>query len=583
MRRVRLAQNAIGLPMWRLKALLWVSMLVIVLLVGKLFYVQVAQSHLLGAKARAEHLLARQLDPPRGKIYDRNGVVLASDRNLYRLYADPSAMRERGIDPEYVARKLSPIVHVPERDIVQDLSAQGQWVSIATRLTPDQKDAIARLDIYGLGLDPSPARVYPNGTLAAQVLGFTNFDGVGSYGLEGYYNSYLTGKPGEILGQRDANGNWIALGPRQVTPPEPGADLHLTLDSTIQYYAEQVLDDTVREQHATGGSIIVMDPKTGAILAMASAPTYDPNQFYKYTNASVFVNPAISGIYEPGSTFKIVTMAAGLSEGVITPYTWFNDPGYLNVYGQTIYNWDRQPHPHETMIQVLEHSANVGAAWVAQRVGKDAFYRHLQDFGFGQKTGIDLQGEEDGMLILPSNKDWAPINLLTNAYGQGIGVTPLQLITAEAAVTNGGLLMRPYVVSEITRDGKVIKKNHPVVVRRVMTPQVANTLKGMMATNAEYGEYEVSRVPGYTVGAKTGTASIATKYGYSDRWTVASFIGFSPVKDPRFIILVKIDKPQKSRWGSEVAAPAFRELAKKLYAYMGIPPDKPLVNGKPQP
>lgn len=581
MQRTRTLRGGSALPRWRMKMMLWVVALCTVILTSKLFYLQIIQSQFLGGKATAEHVLVRQLDPPRGIITDRNGVVMAENRPMYRLYADPMAMTERGVQIDYIASKLAPIVHQQAIDIQHKIedNSDRQWISISDTVTMNQVKAIEKLNFYGIGLEPTTQRVYPNGNLASQVLGFVNSEGQASYGVEGEYNAYLTGKPGEITAEQDLNGRWIAIGPHKITKPEKGADVQLTIDSTIQYYSQQLLEKTVKEQQATGGSIIVMNPNTGEILSMANYPNFDPNTYYK-AKPSTFTNPAISNQYEPGSTFKLITMATGLATGTITPYTSFNDPGYWNIYGMTIQNWNGMPHPNENMIQVLENSANIGAAWVAQHIGKDNFYRYLQDFGFGVPTGVDLPGESDGMLLLPSSDNWSPINLLVNAYGQGIAVTPLQLITAESTIANGGLLMRPYVVSKITRNGKVIKENKPTVVRRVLSPEVAKTIKSMAVTNGEYGEYEVSRVPGYTVGAKTGTASIPDGHGGFERYTIASFMGFSPAKDTKFIILIKIDKPKKSKWGADVAAPVFRQLAEKIYAYLGVPPDKPIINGK---
>jgi len=550
---------------------LWLAGFVAVVLVAKLFYLQVIQNQFLSGKAQQEHALVHTIAPPRGRIVDRSGRVLASNRNADRLYAEPKFIS----DPEAVARALAPIIRRPVREVEAKLTGDDPWVSLATRLTPAQSEAVRKLDLYAVGLEPSPARVYPSGALASHVLGFTNFENLGSYGVEGQYNRYLTGVPGRLTAEQDAAGNWLSVGPKHVIAPEPGADLELTIDSTMQYFVEDELKQVMKEQKASGGTIIVMQPKTGEILAMASAPTFSPGEFNKTLDASRYVNPAISSIYEPGSTFKIITMATGLAEGVITPDTRFNDRGYLNVYGYTIHNWDGRPHPKQSMTEVLMNSANVGAAYVSTKVGAEAYYRRLREFGLGSETGVDLQGETSGMLILPSSKDWSPINLYTNAYGQGIGVTPLQLITAEAAVANGGLLMRPYVVRRVVRDGKVIKENKPTVVRRVLEPKTAETLKGMMKTVVEKGEYQVARIPGYTIGGKTGTSSIATKQGYDPKLTIASFVGYSPVEDPQFIVLIKVDKPRKSPWGSEVAAPVFKRLAHRLYAYLNIPPDRP--------
>lgn len=575
-RAASVAGNGVpGLPQWRLKAMLWVAAAVALVLMGKLFYLQVLQNSFLGGKAQDAHLLERRLDPPRGAITDRNGVTLAANRSVYRLTANPSILSEEAA--EDAAAALAPIVKRPVKELEDKLLGDGQWVSLATRLTPEQsqkvRDKVKDLKLRGIGLEPSHARVYPNGSLASHVLGFSNYENVGAYGIEGEYDEYLRGEPGKMAAEKDPSGNWLAIARQQIVPPKSGAEVELTIDSTVQYFAEQELKRTVTEQSAKSGTIIVMRPRTGEVLGMASYPDFKPQEFSQAKDPSVFVNPAVSLLYEPGSTFKIITMATGLAEGVITPDTRINDRGYVNVYGQTIRNWDLRPHPNESMTEVLMNSANVGASYVSNKVGKDAFYRRLRQFGFGAPTGIDLQGETEGMLTLPSDRRWSPINLYTNGYGQGIGVTPIQLITAHAAVANGGLLMRPYVVSKVVRDGKVVRENKPTVVRRVLKPAVAETLKGMMQTVVEEGEYQVARLDGYTIGGKTGTSSIPKNGGFSE-YTIASFVGYSYVKDPQFIVLVKIDEPKKSKWGSEVAAPAFKNLARRLYAYLNMPPDK---------
>lgn len=575
MQRAKTLASVPGLPKWRMKVMLWVAAACMLVLVGRLFYIQVLQNTFLGGKAEDAHQFERAIAPARGQIVDRNGATLAANRNVYRVFAEPRNISARYVSE--IAEALAPLVGLPVGEIEAKLSGDEQWVSIASRLTLEQAEKVRKLDLYGIGLESSPARVYPSGALASHILGFANHENQGSYGVEGQYDKYLQGKPGKIAAEQDSSGNWLAVGQQQVVAPQDGAQVQLTIDSTIQYFAEQELKRTVKEQNAKGGTIIVMRPKTGEVLAMASAPDFKPEEFSTVKNGAVFVNPAVSQMYEPGSTFKIITMATGLAEGVVTPDTRIDDPGYLEVYGSTIHNWDGRAHPNESMTEVLMNSANVGAAYVSTRVGDEAFYRRLRNFGFGAPTGIDLQGEAEGMLITSSDPRWSPINLYTNGYGQGIGVTPIQLIAAEAAVANGGLLMRPYVVSSVQRDGEVVRETKPTVVRRVLEPEVAETLKGMMKTVVEEGEYQVARIPGYSIGGKTGTSSVPAKGGgYDPKLTIASFVGYSPVEDPQFIVLVKIDQPKKSPWGSEVAAPAFKNLARRLYAYMNIPPDKPV-------
>lgn len=562
-----------GLPGWRLKLVFWVAVGCAAVLVGRLFFLQVVQGSWLGAKARDAHQLTREITPSRGRITDRHGVTLAANRNADRLVAAPSMIRESEIDR--IALALAPIIRRPAEELRVRLSGDAQWVSLATRLTPEQSAQVRALGIKALGLEPTPIRVYPNGRLAAHALGFTNLEGDGKNGIEGEYDAYLRGKPGRIAAEQDPRGNWLAIANQHLTPPESGADIVTTIDSTVQYYAEQALRRALEEQKAKSGAIVVMRPRTGEVLAMASLPDYEPERYWDVRSAGVFTNPVVSHQYEPGSTMKVITMAAGLAEGVITPETRIDDRGYLRVGDTVIHNWDRQGHPNASITEVLIKSSNVGASYVSTRVGKDAFYRRLRDFGFGRPTGIDLEGEAEGALILPSDPRWAPVNLYTNSYGQGVAVTPIQLLTAQAAVANGGLLMRPYVVSKVIRDGTVIRENRPTVVRRVMPPQMAARLKGMLQAVVEEGSAKLARLPGYTVGGKTGTASVPDgKGGYEPERTIASFVGFTPVDDPEYIALVKLDHPRRSPWGSQVAPPAFRELARRLYAYLNVPPER---------
>jgi cell division protein FtsI/penicillin-binding protein 2 len=568
--RARRYGEGSGLPQWRVKALLWVLTGCGLILGSKLFYLQVVQNSFLGGKAKDAHSIRRDLTPPRGRITDRNGMTLAANRNADRLYGEP-----RNIDdPRAAAQALAPIIGKPADELEPKLTGDRGWVSLAQRLTPKQSEAVRALDLEGVGLEPTSARVYPNGSLASHVLGFANFDNVGSYGVEGKYDRYLRGEPGELRAERDSGGNWLAIGQQRITPPEDGADVELTLDAVIQHYIEEELRRVCQEQRAKGGSIVVMAPKTGEILGMASWPDFNPRAFNKPGASSHFANPAISHMYEPGSTFKIITMAAGLAEKAVTPNTRINDRGHVRAYGVTLHNWDSRPHPNESMTEVLMNSSNVGSSYVSNKVGKEAYYRRLQDFGFGAITGVDLQGETGGMLLLPSHKRWSPLNLYTNAYGQGIAVTPLQLVTAQSAVANGGLLMRPYVVRKVVRDGQVIKENKPTVLRRVLEPKVANTLKMMMKKVVEEGENQVARMPGYSIAGKTGTSSVAGPGGYRENATIASFVGYSPVEDPQFLMLIKVDEPQESPWGARVAAPAFKNLASRIYTYLNIAPEK---------
>jgi cell division protein FtsI (penicillin-binding protein 3) len=344
----------------------------------------------------------------------------------------------------------------------------------------------------------------------------------------------------------------------------------------VQRSAAAQLDKVISEQHAAGGTVIVMDVQTGAILAMASRPSFDPNAFSTF-DPSVYSNPAVNDLYEPGSTMKILTMAVGLSTGAITPKSVFYDsPGYLQIDGYKITNYLGESYGHESMSEILQHSSNLGAAWIAGQTGPDQFYSKLREFGIGTPTGIDLPGEEAGIVNWSDNPDWRPINLSTNAFGQGITVTPIQMLTAVAAVANGGKLMRPYVVKELRQGDQVIRTTEPQVVRQVVSPEVSKQVVGMMTDVVDNVSYPWVAVPGYSVGSKSGTAQIpAPGGGYEpDDQTIGSLIGIGPSDNPRFAVLVKIDRPKLDPLGGHIAGPPVRDILSDLFTLYGIPPTR---------
>jgi cell division protein FtsI/penicillin-binding protein 2 len=404
----------------------------------------------------------------------------------------------------------------------------------------------------------------------------------GAYGVEGAYNDDIGGKPGHVVAERDVHGNIITVGQSRYDPPVEGLDATLTINAALQRSAERQLEAAIKAQDAAGGTAIVMDVRTGAILALASRPTFDPNHFEQF-DLGDFNNPAISALYEPGSTFKVLTMAIGLETGAVNTSTVFTDKtGYLEIDRHRITNANGAVFGKETMSEILQHSSNLGAAWVAGRVGPDAFYAKLREFGLGQPTGVDLQGEESGIVLWGDAPDWRPINLTTNAFGQGITVTPLQMLSAVCAVVNGGKLMRPYVVQELRRDGQVVRRNEPQVVRQVVSPAVSRALVGMMTEVVDNVSFPYVGVPGYAIGSKSGTAQIpAPGGGYlGDDVTIGSMIGIGPSENPRFAVLVKIDRPRKDPWGVHVAGPPVRALLQDLFALYAIPPTR-RVTGQP--
>ncbi|GAB4434313.1 MAG: penicillin-binding protein 2 [Anaerolineae bacterium] len=506
--------------------------------------------------------------PERGEIYDRNGQLLATNSVAYKVSIDVPLVR----DPEHV---LVTIAALTGRDPValweQWLAAtEGDnkrlWYPLAGTVTEEVGRRIQAQGLLGVQLEPIATRYYPQGAVGGPLLGFVNAEGQGYYGVEGYYQSKLAGR----VEDSTSLASNIPFDARFQPPPRPGADLVLTIDRDVQFLAEQTLAQGVETYQADGGIIIVMDPHDGAILAMASTPGYDPNRYEDYT-AKERINPAVSSMYEPGSVFKILTMACALESGVVTPNSVYNDEGIIEVGGREIYNWDRRAYGQQTMTQLLVRSLNVGAAMLSTTLGPSRFYACLEGFGIGTPTGIDLQGEATGLLKEPGDSDWAESDLGTNSFGQGVGVTPLQMITAASAIANHGLLVRPHVIYQQI-DGSDVFTAQPQYLGRPISESTARTVTDMMIDVIQYGA-EKALVPGYTVAGKTGTAEIPSPAGYIDEETITSLIAFLPAADPQVIVLVRLDRPRTSRWGTQTAAPLFSQFAQRLVVLLEIPPD----------
>jgi cell division protein FtsI/penicillin-binding protein 2 len=536
------------------------------ILAGQLFRWQVLEHETFLALAEKEHQAEDVIRPHRGTIYDRNGFLLAADTFQYEVSASPTMIS----DPYATADRLFPLLGMSRAETLAALTSDAPWVPLAREISQSLGETILRWDITGIQVESRPRRVYPGNTLAAHVLGFVNDNDRGFYGVEGYYDATLRGVAGLRQGERDPFGYSIPIGPGQYVPPRQGKGLTLTIDRTAQYIVERELADAVARYEAESGSVVVVNPETGAILAMASWPTYDPNRFAE-TDAASFPDPAVSEQYEPGSVFKVVTLAAGLDAGAIKPETAIYDGGVIEVGGRSIYDWDRQPHGTVDMTTVLAKSLNVGAAQVAVMLGKERFYTYVRRFGFGRITEVDLDSEGPGTLKTPGDADWHESDLGTNSFGQGIAVTPLQMTMAVAAIANDGLLMKPYIVQQIQEDNRTLWVQ-PTVVRRAVLAQTARTLTDMLAVAVQQ-ETELAQVPGYRVAGKTGTAQIPVPGGYHPTLTVASFAGYLPADDPAFVILVVINKPRTSPWGNQVAAPVFANIAKQLVVLFDVPPD----------
>ncbi len=541
-------------------------------------YWQFERQAMLSAWADDEHLRALQVPAGRGEILDANGVILALSVTEDSVVADPEVLDATG-----TLDRTASLTGLPAQTVRSQFDVPGQYAQLRGRdglpllLTAEQSAMLALLvesgSLPGIALIPQVQRVYPSGALAAQVLGFVRAsDGSGQYGIEGGYDTALAGQPGILYTAVDVQGRPLATVRQRQASPVPGANVTLTIDANVQYWAEQGLARTLKQMDADGGTVIVLDPKTGAIVAMASEPSFDPNAYADAPLADLS-NLAVSAVYDPGSVMKAITMATGIEQGVITPQTTVYDSGSTVVDGVTIYNFDQQGHGLETMTQVLKYSANVGAIWVAQRVGRDSFERSLEAFGFGSAAGVGLPAEASGLMAQPSSPGEAELALAENSFGESIAVTPLQMAAAYGALANGGVLMRPYIVASVAHDGgKGAGTSYgPHAVRRVVSAQTAKTVTSMLVDSALQSEAEMNQVDGYSVAAKTGTS---TPDPNNPSWTYASVLGYAPATNPRFVLLVKLDHPQATIFGGETAGPLWRELAERMFAYYHIPPDK---------
>lgn len=562
------------------------------ILLSRLYYWQVVQAHSghnLAQLASEEHIQDIVLNAPRGLIYDAQGRILATDVVRDDVYIEPIQF---SVDhPDNDQASLAELIHslhqvlpsVSEDQLYKDFNSGLQTMRIATRINPTQSQQLQNKRLPDIFLVSRTWRVYPQGTLAAQLLGYvtqSDTDDHGVYGIEGQYNALLAGKPGSLTAETDLNGNPLVVGPSTQQNPVPGADLTLTINSDIQYFVEQGLAQEVKLLGAQSGTVVVLNARTSAVVAMAGYPTFDPNQYWQYANQKgclgsedVYFNPALYCAYEPGSTMKAVTMAAALDQHLITPDTTLVDPGYISFPdAPTVYNWDDLAYGTETMTQVLEHSANVGAAYVAHNIlGAARYYPYLARFGFGQLTGLNDGPETPGTYRTPTNSPqvWTPSDLTRQAFGQSIEATPLQMAMAYETIANGGVMMRPYLLASVNNNGHNTT-TQPQEVRRVISAQAAQQLTGMLREAATIGLAQTAKVPGYTVAAKTGTA---TTQGISDSETEASVAGFIPAQNPQFVILVKIDRPQATIYGGTAAAPLWKAIAQQLMEYYQVPPD----------
>jgi stage V sporulation protein D (sporulation-specific penicillin-binding protein) len=542
------------------------------LLIVRLAYIQVFQSPLLSQ--RAEDLWSRNIpvQPKRGTIMDRNGNTLALTASAPTVVAIPAQIR----DKEDTAARLARVLGVSSDAIRKRITQRTLIVYIpgGRRISEEKARQIRGMHLSGIYMTEDGKREYPHGDLLAHVLGFTGSDNQGLTGVERWYDERLRGVPGRISFFANARGEEMPDEPDFYTPPVDGEDLVLTVDQEIDMFVRREIDQTVATYNPDSVTAIVADPKTGQILAMENYPTYDPSHYKDYPQEVYNRNLAIWKTFEPGSTFKIVTLSAALQEKKINLKDSFFDPGYREIAGRKIRCWKAGGHGSESFLEVVENSCNPGFMLMGERLGKETLFQYIRNFGFGSKTNIDIPGEGNGILFKLSRV--GPLELATTSFGQGVSVTPIQQVMAISAIANGGLLMKPYVALEWKdhKTGEILQKNEPVVVRRVLSAETANQVRDALESVVARGTGANAYVDGYRVAGKTGTAQVASPQGgYRSGHYIVSFIGMAPANDPRLVVYIAVDNPKAGLiFGGVIAAPAVGRILADSLQYMGVPP-----------
>ncbi len=548
----------------------------------RLFYWQVIRKDELTIKAEGQRFENVETGATRGDIFFSDNFLLAASKPTFLLYGLPKVLnQEQKVTLALKIAKLSPQEEQEEikKNILDQLSKDLYWVPLKRDLDITLKKEIENLKLPGIGFESSSERFYPEGSSSAHLLGFVGSDSrgesTGYFGIEGYYNGELKGVMGRIRQEKDALGLPILIGRILGNNPKNGKNLVLNIDRSVQYTIEKALQEGQERYGAKAASAVVMDPKTGAILGLAAYPNYDPYSYEKFPK-EFYKNPIVADSYEPGSTFKVLVVAAALNEALIKPDTKCDMcEGSVNLGGFTIRTWNNKYYPDSTMSDVIIHSDNTGMVFVGQKLGLDKFYSYLENFGFGSLTDIDLQDESSPELR--PKKDWREIDLATASFGQGIAVTPIEMITAISSIANWGNLMEPHIVSEI-KDENSSFEIKPKIIRQVVSREAAKTVTEMMVKAVDEGEAQFYKkkagLENFKIAGKTGTAQIPVAGHYDPNKTIASFVGFAPADNPKFVILVRYDQPSASIFGAETAAPTFFSIAKSLFTYYKIAPNE---------
>ncbi len=523
------------------------------LLILNIYNLQIQKGQYYSEKAQLQYRLSGFLEPHRGLIYfsDKNNNLIpaAINKSYETIFAVPREIN----DIDKTVENLGPILNIEQEQLRKQIGKKNLYEPLVKKATPEQISKINESPIKGIYVDDQEWRYYPFGNLASQVLGFVGYNDQnnfvsGQYGIEKKFDGLLSGKPGMVEN-------------KEIIKPIQGSDLATTIDRNIQTEVETKLKDLIEKHKAAGGTVIIQEPKTGKIIALANYPTFDPNNYSQY-NIAHFINPAVQSIYEPGSVFKVITVAAGLDSKKITPETTYYDSGSISFPdGKKIKNWDLKAHGTVTVREIIERSINTGSAFMESKIGHKNFYDYVNKFGFEDLTQIDLPGEVSGNLKNIKTKN-SNIDFATASFGQGISVTPIQLISAVSAIANKGKLMRPYITAT----------QKPLEIKQVISPEAANETTDIMVSTVN--KALVAKIPKYKIAGKTGTAQVPDfKRGGYTTDVINSYAGFAPASDPKFVILIKLDKPEGAPLAGATVVPLFRELTEFILNYYNIPPD----------
>lgn len=576
----------------RIKIFRIIILLTAAVIVARLFYWQ-----FIAHVSSNANFKSRQIELPatRGEIFASDNFPLVTNQEAFLIYVKPKEMEG---DLKDIAQKLAPYFiwekyatagadlsdEQKKQRLEQEKSKAGEilakitnknffWVQIGRKVSLSQKQQIENLKIKGLGFEKDGKRFYPEASMAASLLGFVGSnkygEDTGYFGLEGFWDKELKGQAGRLGLDIDPFGFPILVSKYRTIEPKTGDSLYLTIDRTIQYIVEKNLKEAVEKYGAKQGTVIITKPSTGQILAMATYPSYEPSLYGEF-DEKLYKNPAVADTYEPGSIFKLLTMSAALDTATVTPQTKCDVcDSPRQIGGYEISTWNKKYYPNSTMTEIIEHSDNVGMTFVSEKLGLIKFLEYIQRFGFSRKTGIDL--EEETTADIRKKEDWKPIDLATAAFGQGIAVTPIQMIEIVQTIANRGKLISPKVVAKIVQN-KSEKEVKPDTIKQVISPKTAAQMTEMMVNAVENGEAKAFTPKGYRIAGKTGTAQIPLAGHYDPNKTIASFVGFAPADDPKFIMLVRFTEPTSSIFGSETAAPTFFAIAKELFNYLEISP-----------